>query len=160
MFYNISIERRINMGRCKHRSVENPKMDSLISINGDNVYCPHCGKIIKPLSPNGDTNKEVDKIATDYYNLIETINILAYNNDDEELNSFLDYMLGEEGIEKTKKMLDKAFKASFNEFNTLSMYQNQSVVQKINNMGIFMGKFDQYPIFHLNTNVSDEIDNN
>ena len=96
------------MSRCKHRSAENPGMVSLIPIDGDNVCCSHCGKIIKPLSLNGDFLKEVDKIITDYDNLMETINYLTGNSDNAELNSFLDYMLGEEGIEKTRKMFNKA----------------------------------------------------
>lgn len=119
------------MSRCKHRSAENPEMDSLIPIDGDSVYCSDCGKIIKPLSPNSDFLKNVDKIITDYYNLIETINILTSNSDNEELNSFLDYMLGEEGVEKTRKMFNKAL-FEINKSQYLNMYdmQNQTVMKK------------------------------
>jgi hypothetical protein len=153
------------MSRCKHRSAENPKMDSLMPIDEDNVYCPHCGKIIKPLSPNGDFLKDVDKIVTDYYNLIETINILTSNSDDEELNSFLDYMLGEEGVEKTRKMFNKAL-FEINKSQYLNMYdmESQGLIQKINimnNLMDVMGGFkDQYPVFRQMQNVSNEMDNN
>lgn len=120
------------MDRCKHRD-KITGLDTLYQLKDGTVHCKICGAVIKPLTIDDHNIDNIKKIINDYYNLVETINIMNMDGEDESINNFLDSMLADNGINSTMDIYNKAL----NKLENTSLFKNPEDMSALEKLAKF-----------------------